>query len=149
MYVREIMSREVVTLNSHDNLDVAGDIMNLGRIRHLPVVSDGRVIGMMSQRDLFRGAISSALRFRPGAERQWLARIPVKEVMATPVVTAQPDWTIRQAIELMIEKRIGCLPVVEADRLVGLVSESDCLRLLAELLARAERPPAERTKARP
>ncbi len=136
-YVRELMSRDVVTLHTHDNLDIAGDIMTLGRIRHLPVVRDHAVIGMLSQRDLFRGAISSALRFRPGAERQWLAKIPVKDVMASPVITIGPDAPIRDAVELMIDKRIGCLPVVEDGRLVGLVSESDCLRLLAELLGAA------------
>ena len=133
--VRDVMSPELVTLSVGEHLDLASDIMRLGRIRHMPVVSSGRLVGILSQRDLFRAAVSSVLAFRPKAEREWLAKILVEEVMTKHVYTARPEWTIREAIELMLEKRIGCLPVVEDDRLVGLLSETDCLRLLARTLA--------------
>jgi CBS domain-containing protein len=130
------MTTEVVTLDAGDHLDLASDIMNLGRIRHMPVVRNGKLVGILSQRDLFRGAVSSALLFRPAAEREWLAKIRVAEVMTADVVTAEPDWPVRHAVEVMLEDRIGCLPVVDAeDRVVGLLSESDCLRLLASYLA--------------
>lgn len=134
--VSDVMTTEIATLEAGDHLDLASDIMTLGRIRHMPVTRDGKLVGILSQRDLFRGAVSSALQFRPSAEREWLAKIRVSEVMTTDVVTAEPDWPVRHAVEVMLEGRFGCLPVVdEQDRLVGLLSETDCLRLLATYLA--------------
>jgi len=132
--VRDLMTTEVVTLNAHDALTLASDLMNLGRIRHMPVVSGMRLVGIVSQRDLFRAAVSSVLGFGPVAQREWLDRIRVAEVMTTAVVTARPDWTIARAVNVMLERRIGCLPVIEGERLVGLLSETDCLRLVERLL---------------
>ena len=137
--VGDVMTTEVVTLDAGDHLDLASDIMTLGRIRHMPVVHDGKLVGILSQRDLFRGAISSVLQFRPAAEREWLAKIRVEEVMTKHVVAAEPDWPIKRAVGVMIEGRFGCLPVVDEDnRVVGLLSETDCLRLLARHLAGAQ-----------
>ncbi|HVN84513.1 MAG TPA: CBS domain-containing protein [Candidatus Binatia bacterium] len=134
MTVRDLMETEVVTLNSTDNLSLADDIMRLGRIRHLPVVSGKRLVGIVSQRDLFRAAISSVLRLRPKAERDWLLKIHVSEVMTHPVATVAPDSSVRSAATLMIDKQIGCLPVVEGSDLVGLLTESACMRYLCRLL---------------
>jgi CBS domain-containing protein len=134
MYVRDLMSREVVTLNADENLGLADDIMRLGRIRHMPVLQKGKLLGILSQRDLFRAAISSVLKLRPAAEREWLARIPVREAMTAPVITVSPEARVKEAVGIMIEKRIGCLPVVEDGQLVGLLSESDCLHHLSRLL---------------
>lgn len=134
MYVRDLMEKEVVTLNAGDTLDLADDIMRLGRIRHMPVTAHGKLVGILSQRDLFRAAISSVLELRPAAEREWLAKIPVREAMTTNVQTIGPAATVHEAVKLMLDKRIGCVPVVEDGKLVGLLSESDCMRYLARLL---------------
>jgi CBS domain-containing protein len=128
------MQTEVVTLDAKDHLDLADSLMRLGRIRHMPVLSDGKLVGILSQRDLFRAGISTVLRLRPSAEREWLAKIPVREVMTSPVITARPDMSVREAVQLMLDHKIGCLPVVEKGELVGLLSETDCLRYLARLL---------------
>jgi CBS domain-containing membrane protein len=138
MYVRDMMRREVVTLDAADHLDLADGIMRLGRIRHLPVVAGERVLGIVSQRDLFRAAVSSLLQLRYDTEREWLASIPVRAVMTAPVFTVAPSVSLRAAVDIMLDKRIGCLPVVEDGKLVGLLSESDCLRHLAHLLEVAE-----------
>ena len=134
MYVRDLMRPEVATLYADDTLDLADGIMRLGRIRHLPVVSGDRVVGVVSQRDLFRAAVSSLLQLGGEAERKWLAGIPVKAVMTPNVFTVAPSEPLHVAVRTMIDKRIGCLPVVEDGKLVGLLSESDCLVHLAELL---------------
>jgi CBS domain-containing protein len=134
MLVRDLMQTEVVTLDAKDHLDLADSLMRLGRIRHMPVLSDGKLVGILSQRDLFRAGISTVLRLRPSAEREWLAKIPVREVMTSPVITARPDMSVREAVQLMLDHKIGCLPVVEKGELVGLLSETDCLRYLARLL---------------
>ena len=138
MFVRDLMEAEVVTLNVSDSLDLADDIMRLGRIRHMPVMAGDTLVGILSQRDLFRAAISSVLQLRPAAERQWLAKIPVREVMTKRVFTIAPGATVREAVIEMLDKRIGCLAVVENDKLVGLLSEADCMRYLARLLDIAE-----------
>jgi CBS domain-containing membrane protein len=142
MTVRDLMETEVVSLDAADTLDLADDVMRLGRIRHMPVLAHGKLVGVLSQRDLFRAAISSVLKFRWSAERKWLAKIAVREVMTTEVVTISPDTPVRDAVLAMLTRRIGCLPVVENDKLVGLLSESDCMRHLAHLLedAAAKQP---------
>jgi len=134
MLVRDLMQREVTTLKASESLGLAEDIMHLGRIRHLPVVSAGVVVGIVSQRDLYRAAASCMLQLRRSTEREWLACIPVRAVMTTNVITMAPDDTIHDAVELMLRHRIGCVPVVEHGKLVGLVSETDCLRYLARVL---------------
>jgi len=138
MLVRDLMQRNVVTLEANAHLDLAGGLMQLDRIRHLPVVERGRVVGIVSQRDLFRAGVSSVLEFSRPAEERWLARIPVRDVMSGEVVTIHPDATARSAVDLMIARAVGCLPVVERGALVGIVSESDMLRFLARLLETAE-----------
>jgi CBS domain-containing membrane protein len=138
MYVRDLMRRELMTLEAADNLDLADGIMRLGRIRHLPVVSGGRLVGILSQRDLVRAAVSSLLQLRGEAEHEWLATIPVHAVMTPHVFTVAPSVSLRVAVDIMLDKRIGCLPVVDDGTLVGLLSESDCLRHLAHLLEISE-----------
>ncbi len=132
------MESDVVTLELGDHLDLADDLMRLGRIRHMPVVSHGCLAGIVSQRDLFRAGISSVLELRRAAEKEWMEKIRVEEVMTSDPVTVEIDAPLRHAVEVMMEKRIGCLPVVADGKFVGLLSESDCMRHLARLLALAE-----------
>lgn len=134
MRIRDLMQKDVVTVDAAAHLDVAEELMRMDRIRHLPVVSDGRLVGLVSQRDLFRAALSSAIAHSPQDEQTWLARIPVRHAMTREVLSAHPDADVRHAVEMMLRERVGCLPVVEEGRLVGLLSETDCLRCLAELL---------------
>lgn len=134
MLVRDLMEKDVVTLDANDHLDLADSIMRLGRIRHMPVLAHERLVGILSQRDLFRAAISTVLELRPSAEREWLATISVREVMSTKVTTVSPEATVGAAVELMLAGKFGCLPVVDGGKLVGLLSETDCLHHLARLL---------------
>jgi acetoin utilization protein AcuB len=122
------MQHDVVTLKLNDSLGLADDIMELARIRHLPVLSGSVVVGVVSQRDLYRAAVSSMLQMPRPTEREWLANIPVHGVMSANVFTIAPDAAVHTAVEMMLTHRIGCLPVVEHGKLVGLVSETDCLR---------------------
>jgi CBS domain-containing protein len=132
MKVKDIMTKNPATLGRNETLDVADDIMTLGRIRHMPVVDEGRLVGVVSQRDLFRSAVASALGYGGKAQRTITKTIRVKEVMSEPVITISPDTSIKEAARRMMESKIGCLPVVENDQLVGLVTETDILRYVAE-----------------
>jgi CBS domain-containing protein len=127
------MSREVTTLYRNDKLTIADDVMRLGRIRHLPVLDDDdeEVVGIVSQRDLFRGALSRALGYGQAAQQKLLNMLLVKEVMTTQVATIAPDAPIAEAARAMLERKIGCLVVIEADRMVGILTEADFVKLAA------------------
>ena len=129
--VRDIMSVEVTTLGRNDTLLLAKDIMNLGRIRHFPVVEDDEVVGVVSQRDLYRASLGTVMQYGEKAQRAFLESVAVKEVMADPIAIG-PDATVRDAARLMLEHKIGCLPVLEDSRLVGIVTETDMLQVVAD-----------------
>jgi len=126
--VKDIMTKEVSTLGRNDTLDIADDMMTLERIRHLPVLDEGRVVGVVSQRDLFRSALAAALGYGENAQKRLLRTLRVKEVMSEPAITVSPEAAAKEAIRLMLERKIGCLPVVEGHTLVGIVTETDILR---------------------
>ena len=129
--VRDIMTAEVTTLGRNDTLLLAKDIMNLGRIRHFPVVEDDELVGVVSQRDLYRASLGTVMQYGEKAQRAFLESVVVKEIMADPV-SIGPDATVRDAARLMMEHKIGCLPVLEASRLVGIVTETDMLRVVVD-----------------
>ena len=129
--VRDIMSAEVTTLGRNDTLLLAKDIMNLGRIRHFPVVEDDELVGVVSQRDLYRASLGTVMQYGEKAQRAFLESVAIKEVMADPI-SIGPDAPVRDAARLMIEHKIGCLPVLEDNRLVGIVTETDMLQVVAD-----------------
>ncbi len=133
MRVADLMTSEVATLNRNDELSVADDVMKLGRIRHLPVLDEdtGELVGVVSQRDMFAGALARTFGYGTAAQRRLLKTIPVKEVMTTEVVTTSRDTPLREAAQQMLEGKIGCLPVVEQGKLVGILTESDFVALAA------------------
>jgi len=126
--VRELMVTKVSTIGRNDTLDLADDLMTMGRIRHLPVLDEGHVVGVVSQRDLFRSALAVALGYGERAQKALLKTLPVKEVMSEPAITIAANATVKEATRLMLEHKIGCLPVVEGHALVGIVTETDLLR---------------------
>jgi CBS-domain-containing membrane protein len=136
MKVTDVMRRSVVTLRADDNLSVAEEVMTMGRIRHLPVVDDRkRVVGIVTQRDLYKAAISSVLGFSKTKARAWLGKIKVSDVMTKKVTTIDMAAGITDAVDKMLSKKFGCLPVTDKDGcLVGLLTESDCLRCFRDLL---------------
>lgn len=127
--VSEIMQREVVTLTTGEKLDLTQDLMNLGRVRHLPVLDeDQRVVGIVSDRDLLAAAMTNVLDFDPASRRTFLRSIEVAEVMAKEVVTVTPDTELGEVARIFVERKIGCVPVVGArGELLGLVTETDLI----------------------
>ncbi|HUN58618.1 MAG TPA: CBS domain-containing protein [Candidatus Binataceae bacterium] len=132
--VRDVMTTGPMTLKRNEKLTLADDIMQLGRIRHLPVIDDdddGKLIGIVSQRDLLRGALAQALGYGEHGRRKLLDTLLVKEVMATEVATTSPDTLLADAARILTERKIGCLPVVDDGRLVGILTEGDFVALAA------------------
>lgn len=129
--VRDVMTTEVATLRPDDPLAVADDVMRLGRIRHLPVLdADGVLVGLVSHRDLLRSARLAPERSGRGAPRSHLKTLRVADVMTRDVVVAAPDDTLREAAAVMLHRKLGCLPVVENDELVGILTEADFVGLV-------------------
>jgi CBS domain-containing protein len=131
--VRDLMTADPTTLKRNDTLTLADDIMRLGRIRHLPVVDDdGQLVGIVSQRDLFRDALAQALGYGRHAHREILDTLSVKKVMTSDLLlTTRPDTSLVEAAIVMRERKIGCLPVVENGRLIGILTEGDFVALIA------------------
>ena len=138
MYVKDLMSREVVTIGRNDNLRMVDDLMATRHLRHIPVVEDHDVVGVVSQRDLFKASMSSTMGYGQKGQRAFLQTVWVKEIMAHPVITVSPDTSVSEAADLMITKGIGCLPVIEGDTLVGVVTKTDLLCYLRTLSTSTE-----------
>ncbi len=133
LQVKDVMSSEVHTVKRNDELGIADALMKQERVRHLPVLDeDGEVCAVVSQRDLFRGALLRALGFGSRAEELMLKQVVVKEAMSSEIQTTAPDTPVADAARLMIERKIGCLPVIENGKLVGIVTETDFVRLVSE-----------------
>jgi CBS domain-containing protein len=129
--VRDIMETKLVTISVNERLSTVEDIMTLGRVRHIPVVQAGRLVGVVSHRDLLRASLSALSQHRDAERRAFLSVVEIARVMSTPPIVVTPDVTIEQAAAIMASKRIGCLPVLERDELVGMVTETDILRWVA------------------
>jgi len=126
--VREIMMGSPVTLKPDDTLDLANDVISLGRIRHIPVVQDGKLVGILSERDLLGAAASHIFGLKQKSKSALLKSVLIKDVMKKRLITVKPETAIKEAAHLLAEKKIGCVPVVSDGNLVGLVTTTDILR---------------------
>ena len=132
MKVGDLMTSEVATLQRNEMLSLAEQLMSLGRIRHLPVVDEeGELVGIVSQRDLFHSGLLRALGHGKHSAARVREMLAVKEVMTTDVITTTRDASLEEAARLMFDKKIGCLPVVENGRLVGILTEGDFVAYFA------------------
>lgn len=128
MLVKEIMNTHLVTLSADSKLGFANDIMYLGRIRHLPVVNGKEIVGILTQRDLYKASLTSIVT-NWNENKVFLDSVKVAEMMTKDVITISSDTFIEDAAQMMIDKKIGCLPVVEDKNiLVGLITETDVLQ---------------------
>ena len=131
--VREIMTGSPVTLKPEDTLDLANNVISLGRIRHIPVVEDGRLVGLLSERDLMGAATTEIFGLKQKRKSALLKTVLIKDVMKKRVITVKPDTPIKDAAQLMADRKVGCVPVVIAGALVGLVTTTDILRYVERL----------------
>jgi CBS domain-containing protein len=133
--VHDVMEEKVVTISVGDRLSTVEDIMTLGGVRHMPVVRAGRLVGVVSERDLLRASLSS-LDPRRQERRAFLEAIDISQVMSAPPVIVDADAPVEKAARIMADSKIGCLPVMRGEELVGLLTETDLLRYFADLVTR-------------
>ena len=129
--VRDVMSRKMVTISESDTLSTVEDIMTLGHVRHMPVVRAGKLVGVVSERDLLRASLSNLTEFASEQRRAFLHVVEIARVMSDPPIVIDVDASIEEAARVMAEHKIGCLPVMKNEKLLGLVTETDVLRYFA------------------
>lgn len=134
MFVTDWMSTNVYTVNSDSPLSEAVKILREKKIKHLPVV-DKRyaVVGVLSDRDIKEYMPSKATTLDVFELHNVLLETKVAKVMKKQVFTAKPDLPIEEAAMLMYDKNIGCLPIVENNKLVGIISDRDLFRVLVDI----------------
>lgn len=134
MRVKDRMRRSLVSVAQSDTLDHALTTLKRFNIRHLPVVKGDHVVGIVSDRDVKKAAPSPF--DYPTAEefRAFTSAVSIKDIMTKAVITVAPLTPIEEAASLMSQKRIGALPVVQEGRLIGMITETDVLGVITEMM---------------
>ena len=132
MRVSELMAKNPVAASTEDSVSKASQLMKDKRIRHLPILDEkGTVVGIMTDRDLKRASASDATLLEVHELLYLLNKLRVSDVMTKNPVTVSPESDVKAAAGLMVQNKIGCLPVVESGKLVGILSETDILAHVA------------------
>lgn len=134
MLVKERMNAKPVTLSPDDTLRKARDLIKERGLRRFPVVEGGKLVGIVTDRDVRQADMSSAVVQERRYVEYILDRIQVRGIMTPDPITVTPDTSLEEAARLILENKIGGLPVVERDELVGIITETDLIRTLVELL---------------
>ncbi len=129
MFVGKRMTKEVITVAPEDTLKRAADLLAGNRIHRLPVVRDGRLVGIVSDSDIRNVAVRDSSPGAPGGGEK-----TVGEAMTREVITVTPWDTVEDAALVLQKKRLGALPVVEGERVVGIITKADVLSALIETL---------------
>ncbi len=134
--VADAMTAGPIVVKPDDTVERAEAIMAHGRMRHLPVVHHGKLVGLVTKSDILR------------RRAEWPSEaLLVREVMVTDVLTATPQLPLRRAARLLFDRKFGCLPVIDAERaIVGILTETDFIRFAAEMASELDRVEATATR---
>lgn len=132
MRVRDLMTRGLVTTRPATTVTEARALMANERIRHLLVTDAGSLVGMVTDRDIRLNLASPATSLSVWELNYLLARLTVGEVMTRSLIVVDPDRDLREAARIMLEHKIGALPVLDGALLVGILTETDLVRAFAE-----------------
>lgn len=134
MKVKELMSTELTTVSPNDKLDRVFFLYNFENFRHLPVVEKGKLVGILSDRDLKKilGPKKTIVENPDGTTVQLSTR-KVKNIMRRNVMTIEPEQRAADAAAIMAKKKIGALPVVHKNKLVGIITATDILKAFVKL----------------
>jgi len=139
MRVRDFMSTNVVSVDEKTFIDDARKIMEAHKIRRLPVMKKNKLIGLVTKHMLLEAAPSPATSFSIHELHYLLAKMTVKDIMIKNPFTISPDMPAEEALQVGQEKGYGAFPVVENNRLVGVVTESDIVRMMTRVLGVKEK----------
>tara|TARA_R110002167_G_scaffold44202_6_gene133208 strand:+ start:5448 stop:6110 length:663 start_codon:yes stop_codon:yes gene_type:complete len=143
MYVETIMTAAVVTVEEHTKISHLAGLMQAKRIRHMPVVNaDGCLKGILSHRDVQKASPSDITTLSAGEVNYLLSKLTAKDIMHRNVVSCSPTTLVEDAACLMRQHTIGCLPVVDADRVVGIITSVDLLDFFLDITGCLEKDAA-------
>jgi len=138
MRVGDVMSRRVITIGESDSCQEAVARMHRARARHLPVLGPaGRLVGIVTDRDVRHHLLKPRIYRELGTlpVDALLKAVSVSEIMSAPVMTVTPDEDLSAAAGMMLKEKLGSLPVVEDERVIGIVTETDLLRQICRAAA--------------
>jgi acetoin utilization protein AcuB len=135
MHVGAMMQKQVITATPDMTLADVQSLMREHHIRHVPVVSGKRLVGIITDRDVREASPSPATTLTRGEIAYQMATTPIKQCMTKDVVWIGPDMDMVQATRLLLQRQCGCLPVVDNGTLVGIITELDCLRTFLDSLS--------------
>ncbi|MCX6013749.1 MAG: CBS domain-containing protein [Chloroflexi bacterium] len=139
MRLRDIMTTNVITITPDTPIREAGELMQTHRIQQLPVLEKNKLVGLVTKDNLLRSRPSQATTLSVWEMTTLVAKLKAKDIMTKNIITATPDMTVESAIALAQNKKVGCLPVMEGKKLVGMVTTNDFfLKILNPLLGIGE-----------
>ncbi len=138
MLVGERMSHPVITVPPSMPIVDALNLMKREHIRRAPVVQEGKLVGIVSEKDLLNASPSSATSLSVWELNYLLSKVTVKEIMTTKVLTVDESTPIEEAARIMADNKIGALPVMRGDELVGIITETDLFKIFLELMGARE-----------
>jgi acetoin utilization protein AcuB len=133
MLVKHRMTQKPFTVTIDTSLKEALELLERHPFRHLPVVdADGNLKGIVTKRSLLLSSPTSATTLSVFEVDYILSHTKIGQVMSSPAIAVEPDLPLEEAARMMIDHRIGCLPVVEGEKLVGIISDTDIFRVFVE-----------------
>ncbi|MEP0806264.1 MAG: CBS domain-containing protein [Chloroflexota bacterium] len=134
MFVGDRMSRPVISVSPETPISDALVMFKKEHIRRAPVMKDGKLVGIVSEKDLLNASPSSATTLSVWEMNYLISKVKVKNVMTKKVVTVNRDTPIEEAARIMADKKIGGLPVVDGERVIGMITETDLFKVFLELM---------------
>lgn len=133
MYVSDWMTKKVFSVSPDDYLSDVLSLMKEKGIKHVPVIKSGKLKGIISDRDIKEYSPSKATSLDIYELHYILAKTKIKEIMTTGVITTTSDAPVEEAAMIMLDRSIGCLPVLDDDDLTGIISDKDIYRALVDI----------------
>ena len=138
MFVKNYMTVDPVTVSPDDNFHQAMHILRKRGVRHLPVMEKERLVGIVVEKDLLSNQPSPATSLSLYEIYSLLETLRVRQMMSRPVITVDGDCPLEEAARIMVEHKISCLPVMDGETLVGIITETDVFKALVEVLGGKE-----------
>lgn len=140
MKVRDWMTPEPFTLTEEDRVKTAVQHLLRAGIRHVPILRDGVLVGIVTDRDLRRALPSVEAGASPAKYQAFMEQTTLSEIMRRDPVTCTPETDIADAVRIFLERKLGAIPVVEGDELVAILTQIDVLRAFLDVLEREPTP---------
>lgn len=139
MIVKEVMRTDVVCVSSDTKATEAKNAMTENNVSKLPVVDNGKLVGIVTKNDLLKAEPSSATTLDMFEISYLLSKLTVKKIMNPKVVSVSPDEVVEEAARIMVDNRISCLPVVKDGAVVGIITKSDLFHMFTEMFGAREK----------